>query len=84
MRPKRLSCTIEYDTRESAELALSNAGNFKGTTFEVYWTPKDMMKPKPILETVDPDVQAELDAMGAQQKFSDKTQCNFLFIFTII
>lgn len=77
LRPKRLSCTIEYDTREAAELALSNAGNFKGTTFEVYWTPKEMMKAKPIPETVDPDVQAELDAMGAQQKIGDKQQCKY-------
>lgn len=56
LRPKRNQCTVEYETIEAAQQALSYQGNF-------------LISPTPIKqdtaehEFIDPDVQSELDLM---------------------
>ena len=61
MRPKRLSCIVEYDSVESAERAIAGGSTYNGQKFEIFYTPNtDVSKSD---DFVDPDVQAELEAM---------------------
>ncbi|CRL01712.1 CLUMA_CG014928, isoform A [Clunio marinus] len=55
-RPKRLECTVEYETIESAQQALNYQANFK-----IFPTPQKPATPEP--EFLNPDVQSELDLM---------------------
>uniref|UniRef100_A0A1B0CR17 RRM domain-containing protein n=1 Tax=Lutzomyia longipalpis TaxID=7200 RepID=A0A1B0CR17_LUTLO len=65
LRPKRYECTVYYETEEAAENALMDGGVFNNYEFRVFYTPKETPKPKIIEENIDPDVQAELEAMGS-------------------
>lgn len=68
LRPKRLSCTVEYENPEAAEAALSRSGLFRDIKFNVYWTdeaPASVVGGSSRDEGfVDPEVQQELDTMS--------------------
>lgn len=65
LRPKRLNCTVEYNTAEEAERALKSAGSYQGKPFPVTYAEQDMAHIRNTEEWgVDPDVQSELEAMG--------------------
>ncbi|GAB0096316.1 xmas [Sergentomyia squamirostris] len=74
LRPKRFACTVDYETTEAAEYALMEGGSFNNHDFRIYFTPKEVPKPKMLDEYMDPDVQAELEAMGAVKNFSPQRQ----------
>ncbi|XP_065092452.1 protein xmas [Ochlerotatus camptorhynchus] len=68
LRPKRLSCTVEYENAEAAEAALARSGLFRDVKFNVYWTDE---APAAVVGGssrdegfVDPEVQQELDTMS--------------------
>ncbi|XP_062537368.1 protein xmas [Armigeres subalbatus] len=71
LRPKRLSCTVEYENPEAAEAALARGGLFRDVKFNVYWTDE---APASVVGSVlpsvrdegfvDPEVQQELDMMS--------------------
>ncbi|XP_013112877.2 protein xmas [Stomoxys calcitrans] len=64
LKPKRLSCTVEYETEEDAERAYMEAGEFNGISFEVDYAVNQVAQVQSTEEWVDPDVQSELDAMS--------------------
>lgn len=64
LRPNRLCCTVDYETEEDAANAYENAGNFNGKEFVVNYAEKEVGHVQNTEEWVDPDVQAELEAMG--------------------
>lgn len=68
LRPKRLSCTVEYENAEAAEAAMARSGLFRDIKFNVYWTDE---APATVVGGtgrdegfVDPEVQQELDTMS--------------------
>ncbi|KAM7347017.1 RRM_XMAS2 and SAC3_GANP domain-containing protein xmas [Cochliomyia hominivorax] len=63
LRPKRLTCTVEYECKENAENAYMNAGNYNGIDFEINYAEYEVAHIQNTEEWVDPDVQAELEAM---------------------
>lgn len=72
LRPKSRTCSIEYNTRASAQKALTEAGEYNGQTFVVGWDRKSPSK-KTIKKKekdpdwkLDPDVQAELASMSSE------------------
>lgn len=64
LRPKRLICTVEYESKEDAEKAFKNAGNFNGIDFVVSYAEHEVAHVQNTEEWVDPEVQAELEAMS--------------------
>uniref|UniRef100_A0A1B0DJT6 Germinal-center associated nuclear protein n=1 Tax=Phlebotomus papatasi TaxID=29031 RepID=A0A1B0DJT6_PHLPP len=64
LRPKRFACQVDYETTDAAENALMDGGVFNNHEFRIFFTPKEAPKSKLLDEYVDPDVQAELEAMG--------------------
>lgn len=64
LKPKRLSCTVEYENEEDAERAYMEAGEFNGIEFEVNYAENKPPQVQSTEEWVDPDVQSELDAMN--------------------
>ncbi|XP_065363953.1 protein xmas [Calliphora vicina] len=64
LRPKRLICTVEYESKEDAEKAFKNAGNFNGIDFVVCYAEHEVAHVQNTEEWVDPEVQAELEAMS--------------------
>uniref|UniRef100_A0A182NTL8 Germinal-center associated nuclear protein n=1 Tax=Anopheles dirus TaxID=7168 RepID=A0A182NTL8_9DIPT len=67
LRPNRLSCTVEYELPEAAQLALEKGGQFKNVAFSIVWTDS---KPAPVGENAKPggafldaEVQMELEAI---------------------
>uniref|UniRef100_A0A1I8MH60 Protein xmas-2 n=1 Tax=Musca domestica TaxID=7370 RepID=A0A1I8MH60_MUSDO len=64
LKPKRLSCTVEYENEEDAERAYMEAGEFNGIEFEVSYAENKPPQVQSTEEWVDPDVQSELDAMN--------------------
>lgn len=65
LRPKRLSCTIEYETAEEARDAMNGGRSYNGAVFEMFYTPKERPKSRAEMDIIDPDVQSELDAMAS-------------------
>lgn len=65
LRPKRFACQVDYETTDAAENALMDGGVFNNHEFRIFFTPKEAPKSKLLDEYVDPDVQAELEAMGS-------------------
>ncbi|XP_023305273.2 protein xmas-2 isoform X1 [Lucilia cuprina] len=84
LRPKRLICTVEYENKEDAENAFENAGRFNGVDFIVNYAEHEVAHVQNTEEWVDPDVQAELEAMspghrmGASLKSSKGLMAPFL------
>lgn len=74
LRPKRLSCTVEYESKEDAENAYRNAGNFNGIDFIVKYAEYEIAHVQNTEEWVDPDVQAELDAMSSGHRLGSHTR----------
>ncbi|XP_061390641.1 protein xmas [Musca vetustissima] len=68
LKPKRLSCTVEYETEEDAEKAYMEAGEFNGIEFEVNYAENKPPQVQSTEEWVDPDVQSELDAMNPSHR----------------
>lgn len=68
LRPKRLSCTVEYENREDAERAFIESGNYNGSEFIINYAEKEVAHVQNTEEWVDPEVQAELDAMSTTNK----------------
>lgn len=66
LRPKRLTCIVEYETAEAAENAISDGYYFGDAMFEMDYTPKaaPAAAAAAASDYVDPDVQMELNAMG--------------------
>ncbi|XP_073833472.1 RRM_XMAS2 and SAC3_GANP domain-containing protein xmas [Musca autumnalis] len=64
LKPKRLSCTVEYENEEDAERAYMDAGEFNGIEFLVNYAENKPPQVQSTEEWVDPDVQSELDAMN--------------------
>ncbi|XP_058444936.1 protein xmas-like [Malaya genurostris] len=66
LRPKRFSCTVEYDSQEAAEAALARGGQFRDIKFSVFWTDEVQSAGPGGRDEgfIDPDVQQELDTMG--------------------
>uniref|UniRef100_A0A1A9X257 PCI domain-containing protein n=1 Tax=Glossina brevipalpis TaxID=37001 RepID=A0A1A9X257_9MUSC len=65
LRPKRLSCTVEYENVEDARTAVLEAGNFNGIEFVVNYAAHEVAHVQNTEEWFDADVQAELEAMGS-------------------
>ncbi|XP_055531058.1 protein xmas-like [Wyeomyia smithii] len=64
LRPKRFSCTVEYESQQAAEAALARGGQFKDIKFKVFWTDEAPAVAVARDESfVDPEVQQELDSM---------------------
>lgn len=63
LSPKRRTCTVEYETEEAAEVALIDGGFYDGEAFDIFYTPKVIAPPRPMIDYIDPDVQDELSAM---------------------
>ncbi|XP_053686152.1 protein xmas [Sabethes cyaneus] len=69
LRPKRFSCTVEYDSQEAAEAALARGGQFRDVKFSVFWTDEAPAAQNAAAASardegfVDPEVQQELDSM---------------------
>lgn len=73
LNPKRLSCTVEYESVESAENALLAGTNYRGHEFRIFFTPPNENKPKPMEDYLnDPDVQSELEAMSPKSSKNQK------------
>lgn len=68
LRPSKGTCTVEYETPDSAEDAVLDAGSYKGETFDVMYTTKEFTQPIPLDDDMDQDVQNELEAMGSTQR----------------
>ena len=68
LRPKRLSCTVEYENGEDAERAFMESGNFNGLEFIVNYAENEVAHVQNTEEWVDPEVQAELDAMSTTNR----------------
>lgn len=69
LRPKRFSCTVEYESQAAAEAALARGGLFREVRFEIYWTDEREGVAAARDEghggqTLDPEVQQELESMG--------------------
>lgn len=64
MSPKRRTCTVEYETEDAAEVALIDGGFYEGEVFDIFFTPKVVPAPRPMIDYIDPDVQDELSAMS--------------------
>lgn len=66
LRPKRLSCTVEYESPEAAEAALARGGAFRDWKFNVYWTDEAPASSSSGRDEgfIDPEVQQELDTMS--------------------
>lgn len=87
LRPKRLSCTVEYENAEAAEAALAKSGLFRDIKFNVYWTdeaPASVVGGSNREEGfIDPEVQQELDIMSGGPRSSrlkqSIKQCEFLW-----
>lgn len=70
LRPKKFSCSIEYESIEQAANAKQNGNIYGGQRFEIDYT---IESSKGLSLEIDPDVQMELVAM--------RGECNlFLFI----
>lgn len=69
MRPNQYSCTIEYETSNDAENAFLDGGTYNEEQFDISYTKNPVPKPK-MAEYIDPDVQYELNAMGASSRKS--------------
>ncbi|XP_014095342.3 protein xmas [Bactrocera oleae] len=67
LRPSRQSCTVEYETEAQAERALDQAGDFNGQEFQIEFATREVAHVQNTEEWVNPEVQAELDAMGLRQ-----------------
>lgn len=66
LRPKRFSCTIEYETADEARAAINSSRSYNGQVFEMFYTPKERPKSRAEMDIIDPDVQSELDAMAGR------------------
>ncbi|XP_039451705.1 protein xmas [Culex pipiens pallens] len=66
LRPKRFSCTVEYESQAAAEAALARGGLFREVRFEIYWTDEreGAAAGRDEGQTLDPEVQQELESMG--------------------
>uniref|UniRef100_A0A1Q3EZ29 Germinal-center associated nuclear protein n=1 Tax=Culex tarsalis TaxID=7177 RepID=A0A1Q3EZ29_CULTA len=69
LRPKRFSCTVEYESQAAAEAALARGGQFRDVRFEIYWTderPEGAAGKEELGSglALDPEVQQELESMG--------------------
>ncbi|XP_036344403.1 LOW QUALITY PROTEIN: protein xmas-2-like [Rhagoletis pomonella] len=67
LRPSRQSCTVEYETEAQAERALDQAGYYNGIEFQIEYATREVAHVQNTEEWVNPEVQAELDAMGLRQ-----------------
>ncbi|XP_054727003.1 protein xmas [Anastrepha obliqua] len=67
LRPSRQSCTVEYETEAQAERALDQAGYYNGHEFQIEYATREVAHVQNTEEWVNPEVQAELDAMGLRQ-----------------
>ncbi|XP_004529622.1 protein xmas-2 [Ceratitis capitata] len=67
LRPSRHICTVEYETEAQAERALDQAGEFNGKEFQIEYATREVAHVQNTEEWVNPEVQAELDAMGLRQ-----------------
>lgn len=67
MSPKRRTCTVEYETEDAAEVALIDGGFYDGEVFDIFFTPKVVPTPRPMIDYIDPDVQDELSAMSPRR-----------------
>lgn len=67
LSPKRRTCTVEYETEDAAEVALIDGGFYNGEVFDIYFTPKVVAAPRPMIDYIDPDVQDELSAMSPRR-----------------
>ncbi|XP_067639741.1 protein xmas [Eurosta solidaginis] len=67
LRPSRQSCTVEYETEAQAERALDQGGEFNGKEFKVEYAKREVAHVQNTEEWVNPEVQAELDAMGLRE-----------------
>ncbi len=75
LNPKRLACTVEYESVESAENALLAGSNYKGHEFRVFYTPAGENKLKSFDDySMDPDVQSELEAMSPKSSKNQQKQ----------
>lgn len=79
LRPKSRTCSIKYDSEASAQNALLSAGEYNGQVFTVSYetqkSPSKRKSVKKILDPVwemDPDIQAELDAMNGDANVSQE------------
>lgn len=77
LRPKRLSCTVEYENEEEAEKAYMEAGTFNGHDFVVNFAPYEVGHVQQTEEWVDPDVQSELEAMNPGYRSSTNSSASF-------
>lgn len=69
LRPKRLSCTVEFESEEDAERAYLEAGTFNGIDFTINYAEHEIAHVQNTEEWVDPEVQAELEAMSPGHRY---------------
>lgn len=70
LRPKRMSCTVEYDTALEAKQALASGGSFYGVPFLIKYAQQDLGHIRNTEEWIDPEVQSELEAMSNSDSYS--------------
>ncbi|XP_037938398.1 protein xmas-2 [Teleopsis dalmanni] len=66
LRPRRLSCTIEYETEDEAENAFMSGSPYNGHEFSISYSEREIAHVQNTEEWVDPDVKAELEAMSSK------------------
>ncbi|XP_055586084.1 germinal-center associated nuclear protein [Uranotaenia lowii] len=71
LRPKRFSCTVEYESQQAAEAALARGNVFRDVRFNIYWTDdvpggggNGNGNDGNGLGAIDPEVQQELSIMS--------------------
>lgn len=82
LKPKRLSCTVEYETEGDAERAYMEAGDFNGIEFDVNYAVNKVAQVQSTEEWVDPDVQSELEAMAPGHRAFTASSSTMRSIFT--
>lgn len=78
LRPKRFSCTIEYESETAAGKCVEDGYYYENEIFDIVYTPKSSPKLRSDPDYIDPDVQMELDAMGPTVQFRLPTQASRL------
>lgn len=58
---------MEYENEDDAEVARIDGGFYEGEIFDIFFTPKIAVAPRPMIDYIDPDVQDELSAMLPQR-----------------
>lgn len=83
LHPKRLTCTVEYTDRDSAESALLEGNYYDDLEFDISFTTYTATQNKQD-SYLDPDVQDELNAMAGYSKSSRSVKNGLILGYSIV